>query len=351
MAKGDKKKPPKADKNWMDRLATPSRQAFMQYLKGQSGQFDPLINRLQMQIAGSAPEKDPVALAYERLSAGLPTGEAISQAYGGGLQNLTNFMKDVNVARGGQAVSEAVKGIAGAVGADTGTAADVATAAGAVSGVGGGQDILSQALLESAGARFKGLEAQSLSDIAGQRQQFAMGAGEARLAAKERQRELARTMAELKGKKIASRQNPFEIAGMIMNFQAAKKAASGGYGGGGGGSAATPTPQQGGADPGEVAYRREAIASGLQGLITPQSMRPSGFGSTTNGVVSTPGGSMIVQGPMAGTGYRAPVGPDRSVVPAKPPTKSKGRGSSGGNASILPGLWDYIKGGSKSSSL
>ena len=330
--KPDKKKPSKgkADRNWMERFATPSRRDFMRFVQGQQRQYDPLINRLQMQVAGSAPEKDPVVQAYQRLSAALPTEAAVSQAYGTGLQNLAGFMKDVNVARGGQAVQDIVQAVGGAVGAEAGTTADVAGTAGAVSGVGGGQDILSQALLESAGARFKGLETERLGQIAGQRQEFELGAGQARLTAKERQRELARLMAETKGKRAASTINPFEIAGMVMDFQAAQRAARGGFGGGGGaGAAATGAAGGGQVDPAQAAYQRQTIASGLQGLITPAGMRPSAPGTITEsgamvGSDYTP--STIVQGPMAGTGYRAPVGGVTSGATTPRPNRSFGPG-------------------------
>lgn len=336
--KPNKNKPPKgkakkpADgKSWIDRLAVPSRKEFGQYLRGQETQYDPLIARLQMQVAGSAPEKDPVVQAYERLSASLPTDAAVSQAYGTGLQNLAGFMKDVNVARGGQAVQDIVQAVGGAVGAEAGTTADVAGTAGAVSGVGGGQDILSQALLESAGARFRGLETERLGQIAGQRQEFTLGAGQARLSAKERQRELARAMAEAKGKKSAAQINPFEIAGMVMDFQAAQKAARGGFGGSGTGGAGGGAAGGGGGgfDPAEARYRQQVIASGLQGLITPAGMRPSAPGTITEsgamvGSDYTP--STIVQGPMAGTGYRAPVGHITSGAGVTTPRPSGGFG-------------------------
>ena len=187
--KPDKKKPSKekADKNWMERFATPSRRDFMRYVQGQQTQYDPIIARLQMQIAGSAPEKDPVVQAYERMAAGLPTEQAISQAYRGGLENVANLMRGVNVARGGEGVQAAVQAVGEAIGAEPGTTADIARQAGDVSGVGGGQDVISQALLESAGARFAGLETERLGQVAGQRQEFALGAGQARLSAKERQ--------------------------------------------------------------------------------------------------------------------------------------------------------------------
>lgn len=330
--KPDKKKPSKgkAGKSWIDRLATPSRRQFNQYIRGQQTQYDPLIARLQMQVAGSAPEKDPVVQAYERLSASLPTEAAVSQAYGTGLQNLAGFMKDVNVARGGQAVQDIVQAVGGAVGAEAGTTADVAGTAGAVSGVGGGQDILSQALLESAGARFKGLETERLGEIAGQRQEFALGAGQARLSAKERQRELARLMAEAKGKKAAGVINPFDIASMVMKYQKNLKALQGyGSGGTGTGAASADDTVTGGFDPAEAAYRQQVIGAGLQGLITPAGMRPSAPGTITEsgamvGSDYTP--NAIVRGPMAGTGYRAPVGDVTSGATTPRPNRSFGPG-------------------------
>lgn len=321
--KPDKKKPSKekADKNWMERFATPSRRDFMRYVQGQQTQYDPIIARLQMQIAGSAPEKDPVVQAYERMAAGLPTEQAISQAYRGGLENVANLMRGVNVARGGEGVQAAVQAVGEAIGAEPGTTADIARQAGAVSGVGGGQDVISQALLESAGARFAGLETERLGQVAGQRQEFALGAGQARLSAKERQRELSRAMAEARGKQRAGRINPFDIAGMIMSFQAAQRAGRGGAGGVGGTVAGD--EGGGGGDPDEARYREQIIKSGLQGLIMPQIMRPNAPNTITESgamVGSAYQPSTIVQGPMAGTGYRAPVGAVQGATRPAGPT-------------------------------
>lgn len=297
--KPDKNKPSKskADKNWMDRFATPSRRDFMRYVRGQQTQYDPIIQRLQMQIAGSAPESDPVVQAYERLSASLPSETAVSQAYGAGLQNVANLMRGVNVARGGEGIQAAVEAVGAAIGAEPGAAADIARQAGAVSGVGGGQDVISQALLESAGARFAGLETERLGQLAGQRQEFALGAGQARLSAKERQRELARTMAEAKGKKRAGQINPFDIAGMVMNFQQAQRAGRGGAGGVGG--IGRTGGGDGGVDPAEARYREQIIKTGLQGLISPTSTTTAG---SSTGAGRNPSAAM---GPAVG-GYSTP---------------------------------------------
>lgn len=273
MAKKDKKKRDRTDASWMNTMGIPSQKEYRQYLASQQRQYNPLINLLGAQLRDTRNiGKDPVVQAYERMAGALPTEAAVSARYQQGLQNLAGFMKDVNVARGGQGVSSAVQGIAGAIGADAGTAADVAGTAGAVSGVGGGQDILSQALLGGAAAQFANVEAQRLGEISGQRQQFQMGAAEARKAAKTQRQELARMMAEAKGQRIGARVNPFDIASQIMSFQQARKAMMGG-GRGGSGGASTGRGGRGGGGSGQSAeetkYRKDIIASGLEGLITP----------------------------------------------------------------------------------
>jgi hypothetical protein len=250
----------RSDTSWMNAFATPSRGEFLRFMRGPQAQFSPTIRTLRQQLAAARAGQDPTVRAYEELLGGLPTEEAISGRYQQGLANLAGFMRDVDVARGGRAVSEAVQGIGGAIGADAGTTADVAGAAGAVSGVGGGQDILSQALLQGAEASMRASEAERIGDISAQRQQLRLGAGEARKAARQERQELARLLAQTQGQRAAAAPNPFEIAQMIRGFQ--QMAGIGGYGGGGygsGGGAGAGTET--GAPTGGVTTEEEYLAS------------------------------------------------------------------------------------------
>lgn len=294
MAKG--KKTDRMDTSWMDVMGTPSRKGFMKYLRGQQAQFDPALRTLRGQIRGMRDaSKDPVVAAYERLAAGLPSEEAVSSAYKGGMENLAKYMQGVDFARGGKGVQAAVEAIGGAIGAEPGVTGDVAGSAGAVSGVSGGEDILSKAILGGAAAQMSASEAQRLSDIAGQRQQFVLGGAEARKGVQEQRRELARMFGELKGKRIGARVNPFEIASMIQSY----KAATGGYGGGGAaGMGDDAAGGDGEVDPAFSRYMAQAIPRGLQGLM--------GGSSTPQGTTPTGGRNpSAAQGPAVG-GYATP---------------------------------------------
>ena len=232
MAKKGDKKPPKAgDTSWMDAFMAPSRCQFQSYLLGQQGQFTPMIRTLRQQLAALRKSGDPTARAYQRMLEGLPTEEAVSGAYRGGLQNLQGFMQGLDMSRAGRGVSEALGAVGGALGVEG--AQDIAQAAGTVSGVGeAGGDVMSKALMQAAAGQFAGLETERLGQLAGQRQELTLGMGEARKAARAERQELARMLAEARGQRRAAAPNPFDVANMLMQFQQNRRA-MGGYGGGG----------------------------------------------------------------------------------------------------------------------
>jgi hypothetical protein len=329
MAKDDKKRKGASggsDASWMDAFATPSRGDFMRFMRGAQGQYTPMIRTLRRQLAAARPGRDPRVRAYESLLGGLPSEEAISGRYQQGLSNLAGFMRDVDFARGGRGVSEAVQGIGGAIGADAGVAADVAGAAGAVSGVGGGQDILSQALLQGAEASIRASESQRLGETAARRQELTLGAGEARAGARAERQEIARLLAQTRGQRTAAAPNPFEIAQMIRSFQG--MTGMGGYGGGGygGGVGGTGAGGGGGVAGEEIlaAMGTEAAARGRERIQRARDRGTSGRGTTPTST-STGAPFMAVPGML---GYGSAAGPAvfRQTPNVAPPSRSGGFG-------------------------
>jgi hypothetical protein len=222
------------DMSWMDAFTTPTRAQFQRYLGGQQNQLTPMIRTLRRQLAGMRRQGDPTVKAYEALLAGVPTNEAVSGAFQGGLQNVSNFIQNLDMARGARGVSDIVGTIGGALGVEG--AGDVAQAAGTVSGMGAaGGDVMSKAIMAGAAGQFADLETQRLGQLAEQRQGLTMGAAEARKGARQERQELARMLAELRGQRRAAAPNPFDVANMLMQFQQNRRAmGGGGYGGGSG---------------------------------------------------------------------------------------------------------------------
>jgi hypothetical protein len=229
------------DKNaWMSGYTNPSKKQFMNWMKTQKGQFNPMLSTLTNQMALLKPENSEVVKQYQSILGRIPGADQVTAAYKGKGTEFANALSGMNFARGGQGVSDIVKSAAGAIGADTGTAADTALAAGTVSGMGGqGGDVYSKALLGGATARFAGLEADTLKANEANRQAMMLGIGEATDAARMKRMELGQMLAETKGKKIGFNQNPFDVASMIMQYQAAQKALKGS---GGKSKASTTTP-------------------------------------------------------------------------------------------------------------
>lgn len=247
MAKKKDKKPPKAgDTSWMERFMAPSQKQYQQFLRGQQRQYAPMIKTLRGQLAGLQDAgKDPTVRAYESMLGALPSGEAVSGAYGAGVQNVAQYLQGIDMARGGKGVSEALGAIGGALGVEG--AGDVAQAAGTVSGVGeAGGDVMSKALMQAAAGQFKALETERLGQVGEQRQALTLGAGEARKAVRTQRQELARMLAEARGQRIGAAPNPLDVANAFMQYQQNRKTLAG-YGRGGAGGTTTTAPGGNGA--------------------------------------------------------------------------------------------------------
>jgi hypothetical protein len=231
------------DKNaWMGSYTNPSKKQFVNWMKTQRGQFNPLLGTLTNQMALLKPENSETVKQYQSILGRIPGADQVAAAYKGKATEFANALSGMDFARGGKGVSDIVNAAAGAVGADTGTAADAALAAGTVSGMGGqGGDVYSKALMGGAAAKFAGLEADALKANEANRQAMMLGLGEATDAARMKRMELGQLLAETKGKKIGFNQNPFDVASMIMQWQAANKALKG-SGGSSKGSSTTTTP-------------------------------------------------------------------------------------------------------------
>ena len=216
----------KDDMSWMDALTKPSRRGFNQYLRSQKGQFAPMIGTLLNQLRSTKPGQDFTVQAYEKLLKALPSNEKVSSEYGSRLANLSSYIQGLDTAKGGRAVSDIVSGLGSVLGVEG--AGDIAGAAGTVSGVGGlGGDVINKALMMGAQASFGGLEAERLGQLAGQRQELTLGAGQARSAVMDKRQEISRMIAEARGQRRASTPNPFELASMVMKYQDAMKSRTG----------------------------------------------------------------------------------------------------------------------------
>lgn len=239
--KGDKKPPKAGDTSWMDAFMAPTQRQYQQFLRGQQRQFRPMIQTLRGQLAGLQDAgKDPTVRAYESLLGALPSSEAVTGAYGTGVQNVAQYLQGIDMARGGRGVSEALGAIGGALGVEG--AGDIAQAAGTVSGIGeAGGDVMSKALMQAAAGQFKALETERLGQLGEQRQALTLGAGEARKAVREQRRELARMLAEARGQRIGAAPNPLDVANAFMQYQQNRKTLAG-LGRGGAGGATTTTP-------------------------------------------------------------------------------------------------------------
>lgn len=268
MAKNEK--PPKAgDTSWMSAFMSPSQAQFMRYMGAQQGQYNPLIKTLRGQLAATKNiGKDPTVKAYESLLKALPSSEAVSGAYRGGLGNVAQYLQGIDVARGGRGVSEAIGALGGALGVEG--AGDIAQAAGTVSGVGAaGGDVFSKALMGAAAGKFAELETERLGQIGEQRQTLTLGAGEARKTAKAARQELARLLATTRGQRTAAALNPLDIATSIMAYKQNLQKLRG-YGSGGSGTTTTPDTGDGdtvGATESEILSWMQSPTGGGFGVI------------------------------------------------------------------------------------
>ena len=206
-------------KNWMNSFLNPSKSSYMNWMKKQTGQFNPLINVLTDQRNAMSPENDYQVQAYGKLLGALPSSERVSEGYKSGLANLAGYMQGIDTTRGAQGVSDIIGSIGAGIGADVGASRDLAATAGTLSGVGStGGDVMTKALMQGAAGRFAGLEAQRLGEIEGRQQELMLGKGAAESAAKASQREIAKLIAQTKGQQSAAALNPFDVANAMMTF-------------------------------------------------------------------------------------------------------------------------------------
>jgi hypothetical protein len=193
------------------------------FLRSQQNQFNPMIKRLQGQIGRLNPEDDYSVRAFDALRSGLKSPEAIRAAYAEGLGSFNKSLGEMDFTRGAKGAASIVSSIAGGIGADAGAAQDVASTVGTVSGVGAdGNDVYSKALMGGAAAKFAQLEAQRNSEVEGQRQQFTLGAAEARGNARDKQMELGRMLAQTKGQKMGAKTDPLALANNVMGLGMSK---------------------------------------------------------------------------------------------------------------------------------
>jgi hypothetical protein len=206
-------------KNWMSAYMNPSKASYKNWMKKQTGQFNPLLNVLTDQRNAMSPENDYQVQAYDKLLGALPSREKISEGYKSGLSNLAGYMQGVDTTRGAQGVSDIISSLGAGIGADVGASRDLATTAGTLSGVGtAGGDVMSKALMQGAAGRFAGLEAQRLGEVEGRQQELTLGKGAAESAAKASQREIAKLIAQTKGQQSAATLNPFDVGNAMMTF-------------------------------------------------------------------------------------------------------------------------------------
>ena len=219
----------KQDEDWMSGFLKPTKKQFTQYLRGQQGQYGPMISTLLNQIRSSRPEQDFAVRAYDKLLKAQPSAESIREKYGSRMQNLASYITNLDTGVAGRGVSDVISGLGGALGVEG--AGDIATAASTVSGIGeAGGSVINKALMQGAAGRFAGLETQALSDLSNRLQELTLGAGQARQSAKSQRQELSRMLAEARGQRRGAMPNPFEIASMIKSYQDMMRP-SGGYGG------------------------------------------------------------------------------------------------------------------------
>ena len=231
-------------KDWMSKYMNPSKGSFEKWLRGQTGQYKPLIGLLTDQRNAMSPESDFSVKAYRALLGAQPSREAITGGYQTAMADLAKYIQGVNTTQGAQGVSDIVGSVGAGLGVNPGAAADVAQAAGTLSGVGAaGGNVMSEAIMGGVQAQLKGQQLQALTDAASRSQQLALGLGEAEQSAKDKQRSIAQQIAELQGKQVAGRLNPLDIATAFMKFSKSQKALADylkGSSGGGGGTGKTP---------------------------------------------------------------------------------------------------------------
>lgn len=216
--------------------------AFGRWMRGQQNQYNPMIRTLSRQLRNTRVGADPMVQAYERLMGGLPSAESIAGAYSTADSNLANIVRGTDFGAAGRGVSDVISGIGSALGVEG--AADIAGASNTVSG----GDVFSRAIAGGLAANLAGQRTERMRDVEGQRQQFTLGAAEARKAVMQQRQDMARMLAEAKGQRRGARANPLDTAGSVMNYLSALRSYNqagsgrGSFSGGGVADTAPPTP-------------------------------------------------------------------------------------------------------------
>jgi hypothetical protein len=214
----------------------PSEKNVLQFLKGQQSQFNPLISTLLNQYRLSK-EPSRVSKMYEEMIKGLPSQEKIGGAYNTAMQNLAGYMQSLDTTRGGQGVSDIIGSIGAGIGAAPGVSADLAQAAGTLSGVGAaGGDVMSKAILSGAGARMYGSATQQMQSAAENAMRMRMGLAESKDADKASRRALGLQLAQAKTQKAGAAPSMLELYSTLLGIRGQEKALTSSGGGGGGGS-------------------------------------------------------------------------------------------------------------------
>lgn len=210
----------------------PSEKSVMRFLRGQQTQFNPLINTLLNQYRLSkGPSK--TTKTYEEMLKGLPSQEKIGGAYQTAMQNLAGYMQSLDTTRGASGVSSAISAIGGAIGAAPGVAADVAGAAGTLSGVGAaGGDVMSKAILGGAQARLAGTAAQQMQSAAERAMQMRLGLAESQEADTAARRALGLQLAQARTQRAGAAPSMLELYSTLLGIRGQEEALDS-YSGGG----------------------------------------------------------------------------------------------------------------------
>jgi len=213
----------------------PSEKSVMRFLRGQQSQFNPLINTLLNQYRLSkGPSK--TTKMYEELLKGLPSQEKISGSYDTAVGNLAKYMQNLNTTSAASGVSSAISAIGGAIGAAPGVTADVAGAAGTLSGVGAtGGNVMSNAILGGAAARMYGTATQQMQSAAERAMQTQLGLAESQDADTAARRALGLQLAQTRSQRAGAAPSMLELYSTLLGIRGQEKALNG-YGGRGGSS-------------------------------------------------------------------------------------------------------------------
>ncbi len=235
----------------LDSLMNPTLRQFQQYQRGQRNQFNPMISTLKNTIGRTNAATDPRVLAMQAANRSIPTVEGFGAA---AESAKAQYMKDfatLNTGAGGAGVSSIVGALGGGIGVDAGVTADYAGSAGTISGQGGqGGNVYAQSLGAAGLATLAGTTQSVGASLADRRYQGLLGEGEARGQVQDKRDAMFKELSGVRGQRLGARQNPLDIAQMIMQYQSGKislallkKQLRGSAGGGGKGVTTKTSPE------------------------------------------------------------------------------------------------------------